>query len=217
MWIRDSYRRALELNPRFAEAHNNLAAALLPTGQTDEAIRHLRQAIEIDPKYADARYNLGSALLQLGRPDEAILQLQIALQIKPSDADSHYNLGTAFLQIGRREEAIVNLEKALERKPEDPEVLNNLAWMLATSADPRLRNGRKAVELAQQANKLTSGSNMYITATLAAAYAETGQFTEAIETAQRALALAVARGDRSLAEAIRRHSVRYAGGSPYHE
>jgi tetratricopeptide (TPR) repeat protein len=210
------YSRALELNPRFAEAHNNLAAALMPAGRADEALRHWETAIEIESRYPDARYNLGSALLQLGRTPEAIAQLQVATQLNRKNADAFYNLAAALQQTGRREEAIAHYEHALRLKADDAEVLNNLAWLLATSSDARLRNGPRAVELAQRADQLTAGQNVRVQATLAAALAETGRFTEAVDAARRALRL-VAPEDRGLADTLRQQMRLYELSSPHRE
>lgn len=211
------YSRALELNPRFAEAHNNIAAAFMPSGRVDEALRHWATAVELEPRYPDARYNLGSALLQLGRTDEAIFQLDVAARLNPTNADAFYNLATALLQNGRRAEAIANFEKTLQLKPDDAEVLNNLAWIMATSADAELRNGQRALQLAKRADQLTGGNSMQVATTLAAAYAESGQFAEALQAAQRALALATAPEHAALAEALRKHIQLYSAGSPYRE
>jgi protein O-mannosyl-transferase len=210
------YSRALELNPRFAEAHNNLAATFMLAGRVDEALQHWATAIEIEPRYPDARYNFGSALLQLGRLEEATSQLQIATQLNPRNPDAFYNLATALQQLGRREQAITSYERSLRLKLDDAEVLNNLAWLLATSADARLRNASRALELAQRADELTGGANPQIKTTLAAAYAESGRFSEAVDVAQRALALAT-REQSSLAGAIRTHMRMYEAGSAYRE
>ena len=211
------YSRALELNPRFAEGHNNLAATLMPAGRVNEALQHWASAIEIEPRYPDARYNFGSALLQLGRLEEAISQLQTATQLNRRNADAFYNLATALQQAGRREEAIASYEKALQLKPDDAEVLNNLAWLLATSADARLRDAARALALAARADGLTGGASAQTKTTLAAARANAGRFAEAIETAQRAAALATEQRQSNLADAIRAHLRMYEAGSPYRE
>ena len=70
--------------------------------------------------------------------------------------------------------------------------------MLATSPNPRLRNGAEAIELARRAEQLTGGKNPVVLRTLAAAYAEAERFTEALAAAQKAHDLALAQGDRAL-------------------
>src|SRR5260370_21042582 len=68
--------------------------------------------------------------------------------------------------------------------------MKNLGWLLATWGDPSVRNGERAVEVAARAELLSGGEDPLILHTLAAAYAENGQFSQAVETAQRALQLA---------------------------
>jgi Flp pilus assembly protein TadD len=172
--------------------------------------------VQLKPDYADAHINLGSALLQAGRLDEAISHLQKALQLNPGYAKAHNNLGNAFLQKGNVTEAIAHFQQALQLEPADPWVKNNLAWLLATCADASLRNGNKAVELATQANELAGGENPIILHTLAAAFAEAGRFSEAVETAQRALHLAGAQSKTRLAGQLQSELKLYQAGSSFH-
>ena len=122
--------------------------------------------------------------------DEAITHDLRALQINPDFADAHNNLANALLQKGNVTEAIAHYRKALQFKPDFAGAQNNLAWLLATSPQASLRDGSQALSLAQQANQLTGDGNPIILATLAAACAETGRFSQAVEIAQRALQLA---------------------------
>ena len=84
------------------------------------------------------------------------------------------NLGTAFLQLGRLNEALAHFEKPMEINPLNVEAQNNIALVLATFPETRLRNGTKAIELAERADHLTGNENASINATLAAVYAEIG-------------------------------------------
>jgi tetratricopeptide (TPR) repeat protein len=96
------------------------------------------------------------------------------------------------------------------------EIQNNLAWLLATCPQASLRNGNQAVELAQRANQITGAKNPNFLCTLAAAYAEAGRFSEAVETAQRALPLAEAQYNTALADDIRSELNLYQSGAPFH-
>ena len=86
------YRRALELNPGYAEAHSNLGNALKDQGKLDEAIACWQRALELKPDYAEAHYNLGIALKDQGKPDEAVACYRRALELKPDYAVAHDNL-----------------------------------------------------------------------------------------------------------------------------
>ncbi len=210
------FQQALQIKPDHAEAHYNLGNAFLQKGNVTEAITHFQQAAQIQPDFAEAHNNLAVALRRKGRVAEAIAQYQNVLQINPDNADAHYNLATALRQQGREDEAMVHYQKALQIEPADPEVHNDLAWLLATCSEASLRNGNKAVELAQQANDLAGGKNPIILHTLAAAYAEAGRFSEAVETAQRALHLAEAQSNASLAGALQVEMKLYQAGKPFH-
>jgi tetratricopeptide (TPR) repeat protein len=212
----DHFQKALQARPDYADACNNLGLLLLQKGSADEAIDQFQKALQIRPGYADACNNLGDALLQKGKLDEAITHLQKALQINPGYAKAHNNLGNALLQKGNVAEAIVHFQQALQIEPADPAAQNNLAWLLATSPQASLRNGSKAVELARQANALAGGENPIILHTLAAAYAEAGRFSEAVETAQRALQLAAAQSNTGLAGQLQFEMKLYQAGSPFH-
>jgi tetratricopeptide (TPR) repeat protein len=211
------YQKALETDPDSAQTHNNLGNALFQKGRVDEAIVHFQQALEINPDFADAHNNLGNALLQKGRVDEAIVHYQKALQIKPDSAQTHNNLGDALLQKGKVDEAIVHYQKALEIKPDYPAAKNNLAWVLATAPQTSLRDGSRAVELAQQADQLAGGENPMILRTLAAAYAETGRFDDAVRSAKRAMELARAAGRSDIVEWLNGELKLYEAGLPFHQ
>ena len=115
------------------------------------------------------------------------------------------------------DEAIIHYQKALQINPDNAEAQNNLAWVLATALQASLRNGRQAVELAQQANQLAGGENPIILRTLAAAYAEAGRFSDAQRSAQKAMALARAAGQTDLVEQLNGELKLYAAGLPFHE
>jgi tetratricopeptide (TPR) repeat protein len=123
------------------------------------------------------------------------------LAVTANNDVAHTNLGNLL----PAREAIPHYEKALQIAPHTMLPLNNLAWIRATSPDPFQRDGVKAIELATEANQLSGGKDPVFVRTLAAAYAENGQFTEAIETAQRGLPLAIARENAALAEDLRRN------------
>jgi Flp pilus assembly protein TadD len=114
-------------------------------------------------------------------------------------------------------EAIARLQQALKVEQADPSIQSNLAWLLATCPDSSLRNGGQAVELARQANELTGGKNPVVLHTLAAAFAETGQFAEAVQCAQKALELAEAAGRKDLAERLNSELQFYEADRPFRQ
>jgi tetratricopeptide (TPR) repeat protein len=216
------FRDALEINADDVGAQANLGNALLQKGQLDEAIAHFYAALGIkgdytellSTDYAQVHCGLGYALLLKGQADEAIVHYQKALEIKPDDDDTENNLGIIFYQKGQLEPAIVHYQKAIEINPRNAHAAANLAWALATSPQtPTLY--AVAVKLAQQVNQMTGGANSSVLQILAAAYAQTGQFPQAMETAKRSLQLAMDQKNAGLEEALKTELVLYEKGQPF--
>jgi Flp pilus assembly protein TadD len=156
-------------------------------------------------------------LLLMGRWEEAMVQFQQALQIKPDDAGVHVNLGKTLLLMGREDEAIVHYRRALQMDPRSVKFQNHLAWVLATVSSPTLRDGRQAVELAEQANQLAGGKDPVILRTLAAACAEAGRFDDAVRNAQKARELAQAAGQSDLVRQLDGQLKFYTARLPFHQ
>ena len=211
------FRRAVEKFPAHAQARINLGNALLQTGQADAAIEQYKKTLELQFDHAESYYGIATASRQKGDLDAAIANYGKALQLRPDYANAHNNLGNALRQQGRIKEAFREYELALSSDPGSVLAANNLAWLLATSADPSIRNGARAVDLAEQALRLSNGDDAVILHTLAAAYAEDGQFGKAVAASEEALKIAEARGITSLAESLRSKLALYQAHQPYHE
>jgi len=192
----------------------NLADALARKGQSDEAMVHYQQAITLEPNYADAYYNRGNLFLAKGNVDEAIADWEKTLLLQPNDADAHTCLGNALLRKGSLNEAIAHYQTALVLAPEDPHSRNNLAWILSTSSDDKLRDGAKAVEFAQQAVAISGGRDPKFIRTLAAAYAESGRFSESIAAAQQATMIAKMQGKARLVNNLEKDLLLYRAYVP---
>ncbi len=179
-------------------ACNNLANFLVREGRSDEAGSYYRQALQLRPDYVEAHYNLANLLLQEGEVQESIAHCETALALDPERAEAHNNLANALRQNGQFREAIAHYEKAVALKPENVFFWHNLAWTLATCPDGALRDGRRAVALAEEADRRAGGSEPLILFTLATAYEVTEQFDRALETARRGSELAARQGNRAL-------------------
>jgi protein O-mannosyl-transferase len=213
----ENYYKAIQINPNYCEALNNLGIALAAKGRFDEAIENYRKAIQINPNFSKALNNLGGTLLHQGRIDEAIENFRKAIQINPNFSEALDNLGVALATKGRLDEAIENYRKAIQINPNFSEALNNLAWVLAASPDDELRNGAEAVRLAERACELTHYGEPSFIGTLAAAYAKSGRFPEAVTTAEKAEQLATDAGLAAVAAKNRQLLELYRAGKPYHE
>jgi protein O-mannosyl-transferase len=189
--------------------HNNLGNAFARKQLWDEAIDNLQEAVRLRPDYADAYFNLGSVLFRQGRTEQAIAQWQKALEIRPTDAEAHRNMATALRKTGNAKRAILEYEQALDITPEDSVALNDLAWILATSSDASIRDGARSVTLAVRAVQVSGGKDPNFLRTLAAARAESGQFTEAVATAETAKVLASTQSKLELASKLKEEIARY--------
>jgi protein O-mannosyl-transferase len=211
------YRATIKYRPDFADAYYNLAIALAQRSQTDEAITQLRQALQIKPELAEAHESLATILGARGHSTEAMAQYRQALEINPNLPRAHLGLATLLQQQGDTAAAIAQWREAVRLLPNNLSSLNQLAWLLATSPDPSLRNGAEAVALAERAVQRGGAREPAVLGTLAAAYAEAGQPAKAAETAQRALALATAQGNAAMANILRARIKLYLSGNAYHE
>jgi len=208
-------QRAVTIQPNDPEAQVGLGNALFQKGLIDESIVHYQKALAIRPYYVTAHYNVSSAFLKKGEIDEAIFHCQAALSVQPEHADAHTNLAAALVQKGEIANAIEQYEKALQIAPRSVPALNNLAWIFATYSDPAFRDGTKALELAQEANESSGRSNPVILRTLAAAHANAGQFSKAVEVGQ--LALSLTDWQSALGNALQKDIAGYQAGLPYRE
>lgn len=215
------YRRVIDKNPNSWEAHINVGAELFRKGSVDEAQFHFQRALELNPNHPAAAkrayVSLGNVSLKRGQWDEAIGYLEKSLRVDPNFATAHSSLGSALHRKGRLREALDHYEIALRLRPKSPSVHNNLAWMLATCSDPLLRNGPRALELAQKGDALSGNANPKVLRSLAAAFAENGRFSEAIAAAQRALQLSRDDGASPFRDGLQNEILRYQTGHPYHE
>ena len=209
--------RAVRMRPTDPDAQVSLGNALFQKGRIDEAIAHYQEAITVHPDHFLARYSLGHALLEKGELEGAIQVCRSALLLRPSDVDCQTTLAIALEEKGNPAEAIQHYQKALELAPSSIPTLTNLAWLLATSPDASLRSGPKAVELAKQADRLVRGTNTLVLRTLAAAYAENGEFADAIRTARSAMQLARMHGEDAVMTDLDQQIALYQLGMPYRE
>jgi tetratricopeptide (TPR) repeat protein/mono/diheme cytochrome c family protein len=209
------FRDSLRLNPDSAPTEYNLGVALSLQHKYDDAVTAFRAALGVDPEYADAHNNLGAILTLTGRLDEAETHYRQAAALRTDYADPHSNLARILWAKGQAAEAIDEFERASAIKPDAPAPLAGLAWVRAAAPDPSLRNGKEAVQLAERAAELTGRSDAAVLDILAAAYAEAGDFSRAIATAETALTLPTA--SASLAAPIRARLVLYRQRLPFHE
>jgi tetratricopeptide (TPR) repeat protein len=209
------WTHALAITPDSDVAHAGLAGILFVRGQTDAAIEHYQRALELRDGNVAAHYGLALALARDRKVDAAIAHFQQVLSIQPDNLQASNYLGALFASKGDVSNAIGAWRQTLSFDPDNADAANNLAWVLATSSDAQFRDGKEALDLAQRAIQY-GGENPSVLRTRAAALAENNQFTEAVETAERAERLAEASGDKAMAETLRQCEDLFRRNEPLH-
>ncbi len=212
-----NYAAVLRLKSDSAPGHFNLANALFQQGKYPEAAAHYLQSIRLQPDFADAHSNLARALVAQGKNGDALGHLTEAVRLKPAAAEFHFHLGTVLESANRPTEAIVQYQEVLRLKPASAAALNNLAWLLATYEDAKVRNGAEAVRYAERACELTGRQQAMFMGTLAAAYAEAGRAADAVTAAAKAAELAGAAGQKELAATNQKLLELYRAGKTYRD
>jgi len=221
-WIQTSYWRdsetlfthALAVTRNNDVAENNLGIVFLSKGKLDEAIALLQSAADLRPDNSPAQENLAKALLQKGRVAEALVHYHKLLELQPDNMEVHNIVGTVLVQQGRVREGAEEWEKVLSIDPDNGNAMSNLAWVFATSPDPSIRDGAKAIQLAERAISLSAGRIPILFRTLAAAYAESGRFSDAIQAAQRGIESANSQGNTGLATELQGNIALYQMQQP---
>jgi tetratricopeptide (TPR) repeat protein len=221
-WIQTSYwrdsetlfRHALAVTANNDVAENNLGIVFLRQGKVDQAISLLQAAVDLRPDNSPAHENLAKALLQKGQVADALVHYRKLLKLQPDNIEVHNIVGTALIQQGRIREGVEEWQKVLAIQPDNGNAMSNLAWVFATSPEDSLRDGAQAVQLAEQALRISGGRIPVIFRTLAAAYAEKGMFAQAIQTAQRGIELANGQGNSRLAAELQTNIGLYQDGKP---
>jgi tetratricopeptide (TPR) repeat protein len=136
------------------------------------------------------------------------------LELEPTNVEARNTFGTVLVQQGHVREALDQWQEALALQPENGNATSNLAWVFATCTDDSIRDGAHAVQLGEKALRISGGKIAMIYKVLAAAYAESGRFSDAIETAQYGAELATTQGNSPLAAELESNIALYQSGRP---
>ncbi len=208
----ESFQNASALEPNDPGFHYALANALSQAGHSDESVVQFQKALEIKPDFSEADNNLAFTLLRAGQVDEAINYFERASELQ-TNYQTFYNLGYAFRMKKMATEAEINWQKAIELQPQFLPAQIDLSWMLATWPDAAARDGARALALAENLDRHVP-NNPGILRTLAAAYADTGHFPEAVATAERALAAAGPQSEATLTRQLQDEITLYQENRP---
>jgi tetratricopeptide (TPR) repeat protein len=199
---KEEYIEALRCDPGWAPSNHDLGLLLLNEGKVDQAIEHFQAAVRTGLTTASGYYSLGYALVRGEDFDHAVEPLTQAVSLQPGSWRWKCMLGLALYESGRPEAGNAQFREASRLNPGWQEILNQEAWLFATHPDPNRRNANIALPLARQLCRATQDEDARFLDTLAAVYAEKGDFGRAVETASKASAIALATRQDDLARQI---------------
>jgi tetratricopeptide (TPR) repeat protein len=210
------YDKAIDLDPKHSLNYADRGLVWSEKGQYNKAIADYDKAIDLDPKHTEDYYNRGQVWSKKGEYDKAIADYDKSIELDPKHAATYTNRGLTWSKKGEYNKAIADYEKAIDLDSKNDVALNNKAWILATCPNKKFRDGRKAVELAQKAVELKS--SYFHLGTLAAAFAEVGNFKEAITYQEKAIELLKQEhGNEKESQDFIRHLDSYKAGKPWRE
>jgi tetratricopeptide (TPR) repeat protein len=203
------WAHALATSERNFLAHTNLGNLHARAGDLERAREHYEASLAIlpgkpphDPGAAATHYNLAGIHAMQGRLPDAARELEASLALHEAQAEAHAQLGRIAIDLGDDARAVPHLRRALELEPARPDAAERLAWVLATSSRPELRDGAEAVELARRACQAVQFGRPEFLETLAAAQAEVGDFPKAVRWQGEALQLLQGPARRTAAERL---------------
>ncbi len=209
------YAKAIALNPQQWQAYFNRAAELRDRGQLREALNDLNKVMELNPEFTGAYMNRANIYVRQGELDKAVADYNAALLRDPNLGVGYITRADIFLRKKDYRHALWDLQTALRMKIKKPErVLNSLAWLRATCPEAEIRNGREAMELALKACELSQWKDWGMIDTLAAAYAEQGNFDQAIKYQKQVLEIGKSSNDY---DKIKQRLALYERHTPFRE
>ncbi|MHC4716974.1 MAG: tetratricopeptide repeat protein, partial [Planctomycetota bacterium] len=199
------FRAVMRLAPDEPTPYLQIGIIMASLGRRDRAQTYFKEAIRRAPRLAKAWYNLGVLALEQGDLPRALSHFGTAVACNPASAEARYNLGMALWMSRRPADALAQFRAIPTPGRADPMVLNAVAGILSTYPDASVRNGAEAVRIAEKLCRDTDNGNAAYLSTQAAAYAETGRFTDAVRSMQQAVSLARNAG---AARSVRRFEAR---------
>jgi tetratricopeptide (TPR) repeat protein len=175
----DDFSRLTEFRAHAVEGRINRGLARMAADEPESAITDFTEALRLDPGAAAAYGPRGEIYARQGRWEEALGDFTQLIRLQPTNVPAYLACAHIYARLGLYDRQRQDLEEAMRLAPEDLALRNNLAWLLATCPEERIRDGARAVALAKEACEATDWSQIECLDTLAAAYAEGGEFDEA--------------------------------------
>jgi tetratricopeptide (TPR) repeat protein len=223
---KDDLRAAERIEPRVAASEQAILVRCfiaVEEGRMADAINEMKTLIDRDPTNDMRKLQLANLYIRDDRPRQAIEVLSTILDRDPTNISVLRSRADAYLSVGEHKQAIADYEQAIKVADDDTAagydlsgILNNLAWVLATSPKDDIRDGNRSVELGKRAVELTDSKEPHILSTLAAGYAEIGDFEKAIEWSNKAVELGREQ-DHEQIDQLKQELESYRAGKPWRE
>jgi len=208
------FNKAIELDPLNAAAYDNRGLVWAAKGENEKALADHDEAIHLDPKNSHYYNNRGNLYSATGDYVKAVEDFNAAIRLDPQEAVAYNNRGNARYFLKLYDKALADFTEAVRLDPTDPVAYNSRAVLRATCPDEKYRDGEKAIADANKACDLTEWKDIEAVETLAAAHAENGDFTKAVEFQKKAIELADDNDDKTDMEA---RLALYQEGKPYRQ
>ena len=208
---------SLEGQPAQNDTRRNLGIAYTMLGKLAQALACFDEVLRRDPLDDRAWFTRGNALMAMKRYAEAEASFAKAAERVPAKVEYQSSQAVAQAKAGHRAQAVARLRALQEAHPELPELLNNLAWLLATDPAGDSRVAEESLAYALKAVEQSNRRNPDILDTLALAYAANGQFDQAIATAEEAIEAARTLGDKDFSRRMAPRLASYRNGKPWKE
>ncbi len=212
---KDDVERVLLISPGLSQGVLMRSMIYAEEGRVGDAIADIESLLKQDPKNVAWRLQLAGYYIKDRRPSKALDIFTKILAEDDEDFFARQARADTLLSTGKHAEAIADFEILLKQEPADDSILNNFAWVLATSPDDKLRDGARAIKLATKACEVTEYKKAHILSTLAAAYAETGDFEAAVKWSNKAVELGVE--EKEVDDQLKKELESYQQKKPWRE
>lgn len=206
------FRRVAELNAGYPNAWFNIAEIQANRGEYDQALANYAQAIKLDPDDDEIRLRRGHVYQQLGKSREALADYDAAAKLAPDKLEPLLRRGDVHRRLGQWQLAAEDYRQAVALNQRSGRAYQSAAWFLATCPVDRYRNAELAIQAAEKALELDGDANVKYLDTVAAAYANAGQFDKACQTLSR-----IAESAPPEAKWLRQRLELYRKHQPYRE
>jgi tetratricopeptide (TPR) repeat protein len=210
-------RRAIELGPENFSASQLLMNCLLESKRYDEAVRFGPEWLAVSPFDVAAHTSIAVATARTGDLGTAARHLGYVMMLRPNARETPAQLHQILVLVAKAADGLERLRDIAANAPDSPRMLDQIAWLLATYPDSDSRDAAEAVRLAERACALTDRRVPALLDTLAAAYAETGDFSRAVATGEEALRKAEAAGETDSVKLSENILISFRANLPYRD